>query len=126
MAERHLVVGVELDRAAEGVAGLVHAALGRERLAQVVPGVGVLGSQLGRAPQLLGGVVGVELDAGAPGEHQQLDVLWRGGETCERRLTALRGIRRPGGGARVRVALRTPPHLTAGSRRLEADVRPCA
>ncbi len=89
MAERHLVGGVELDGPAKGLARLVHPTLGRERLAQVVPGVGVLGSELGGAPQLLGGVLRVELHAGATGEYQQLDVLRRGGETREGGLSAL-------------------------------------
>ena len=77
MAERHLVGGVELDRAAKGVVGLVHLALGGERLPQVVPGIGVLRGELGRAPQLLGRILGVELHTRAPGEHQQLDILGR-------------------------------------------------
>ena len=89
VAERHLVGGVELDRAAEGVVGLVHAPLGGERLPQVVPSVGVLRSELGRASQLLGRILGVELHARAPGEHQQLDILRRASQTRERHSAGL-------------------------------------
>ncbi len=89
MAERDLIGGVELDGTAEGIARLLRAPLGRKRLAEVVPRVGVLGGELGRALELLGGVLGVELHARATGEHQQLDVLGRAGKARERRLAAL-------------------------------------
>ena len=59
MGERQLIVGVELDGAPKRHLGFVHRALGRECLAQVMPGAGVIGGQLGRSPQVRNRVVGV-------------------------------------------------------------------
>ena len=88
MAEGHLIGRIQLDGTGEGLAGLLGAALGCERLPQVVPGVGMVGGQLGGALQLLGGTVGVELHAGATGQHEQLDIVGSGTETRERGLAA--------------------------------------
>ena len=73
--QRGLVGRVEVDRLAEGLAGLLGAALGGQRVAEVAPGVGVVGPQLGDPPQLVDRVVGAGLDAGPAGQAQHLHVV---------------------------------------------------
>ena len=57
--------------------------------------------EFGRALELLGGVLGVELHARATGEHQQLDVLGRTRKARERRLAALAVLAGPQVGVRA-------------------------
>src|SRR5205085_10752381 len=79
--KRDLVVRVELDRTPKRGIRLLHPPLGRQRLAVVVPSGGVVGSQLGRAAQVLDRVVGIHLETGAPGQNEELHVVGRLAET---------------------------------------------
>jgi hypothetical protein len=83
--ERRLVLGVELHHPAKGVRRLLRAALGRERVAEVAPGLGIVGPQLGDRPQLVGRVVGAELHAGPARDPQQLGVARPALEPGQRR-----------------------------------------
>ena len=99
------------------------APFGRERVAQVAPRLGLVGPQLGDAAQLLDRVVGAQLDPGAPGDPQQLDVVRR----CPRarpapHACAPRGSPRRRSGA-AGVARRRPRSRDSDGRRHEPRSR---
>ena len=86
--ERGLVLGLDLEDLAEGLARLRGAPLGGQRVGQVAPGLRRVGLQLGHPPEPLDGVPGADLHPGAPGQPQQLHVVGRTFEAGDGRLVS--------------------------------------
>ena len=83
VGQGHLVVGLELEHLLEGRLGLVRPALGGQRVAQVMPRLGIVGPQLGDPAQLLLRVGGPQLESREPATRSSSAIV-------RRRRTALR------------------------------------